>query len=115
MRHLTHKNSLLFFKVQTPQTPQQNTLKIKNCESCGAPLPQDNNKKRAVMKVKCESCLSAEAIQPQIFVVATAPDTSVKFEESTGTQTQPTTLGKLFISFMHNMSFYLIKKHVHES
>lgn len=40
------------------------------------------------MKVKCETCLSAEAIQPQIFVVATAPDTStVKFEESTGTQT----------------------------
>lgn len=46
------------------------------------------------MKVKCESCLSAEAIQPQIFVVATAPDTSVKFEESTGTQTQPSSLGK---------------------
>lgn len=45
------------------------------------------------MKVKCESCLSAEAIQPQIFVVATAPDTSVKFEESTGTQTQA--LGKI--------------------
>lgn len=39
-------------------------------------------------QVKCETCLSAEAIQPQIFVVATAPDTStVKFEESTGTQT----------------------------
>lgn len=76
------------FQVQTQQPQQQNTLKIKNCESCGAPLPQDNNKKRAVMKVKCESCLSAEAIQPQIFVVATAPDTSVKFEESTGTQTQ---------------------------
>ncbi|KAJ3652558.1 hypothetical protein Zmor_018512 [Zophobas morio] len=70
------------------QPPQQNTLKIKNCESCGAPLPQDNNKKRAVMKVKCENCLSAEAIQPQIFVVATASDAaSVKFEESTGTQT----------------------------
>nr|XP_023022526.1 zinc finger protein 160-like [Leptinotarsa decemlineata] len=76
-------------QVQTqPQPQQQNTLKIKNCQSCGAPLPQDNNKKRAVMKVKCENCLSAEAIQPQIFVVATAPDTSVKFEESTGTQTQ---------------------------
>ncbi|KAB0791544.1 hypothetical protein PPYR_03344 [Photinus pyralis] len=71
------------------QTQPQNTLKIKNCESCGAPLPQDTNKKRAVMKVKCETCLSAEAIQPQIFVVATAPDatTTVKFEESTGTQT----------------------------
>lgn len=40
------------------------------------------------MKVKCENCLSAEAIQPQIFVVATASDsTAVKFEESTGTQT----------------------------
>ncbi|KAG5878550.1 hypothetical protein JTB14_018872 [Gonioctena quinquepunctata] len=80
-------------QVQTQPQPQQqqqqqNTLKIKNCQSCGAPLPQDNNKKRAVMKVKCENCLSAEAIQPQIFVVATAPDTSVKFEESTGTQTQ---------------------------
>ena len=51
-------------------------------------MPQDNNKKRAVMKVKCENCLSAEAIQPQIFVVATASDAaSVKFEESTGTQT----------------------------
>lgn len=72
-----------------PQSQPQNTLKIKNCESCGAPLPQDTNKKRAVMKVKCETCLSAEAIQPQIFVVATAPDSSstVKFEESTGTQT----------------------------
>lgn len=71
-----------------PQVSQpQNTLKIKNCESCGAPLPQDNNKKRAVMKVKCENCLSAEAIQPQIFVVATASDSNVKFEESTGTQT----------------------------
>lgn len=71
------------------QTQPQNTLKIKNCESCGAPLPQDTNKKRAVMKVKCETCLSAEAIQPQIFVVATAQDatTTVKFEESTGTQT----------------------------
>lgn len=80
---------VLLFKVQPQQQPQQNTLKIKNCESCGAPLPQDNNKKRAVMKVKCESCLSAEAIQPQIFVVATAPDTQVKFEESAGTQTQP--------------------------
>lgn len=46
------------------------------------------------MKVKCETCLSAEAIQPQIFVVATAPDTStVKFEESTGTQTT-SNLGK---------------------
>lgn len=73
---------------------QSNALKIKNCESCGAPLPQDNNKKRAVMKVKCESCLSAESIQPQIFVVATAPDTTtVKFEESTGTQTNNTNLG----------------------
>lgn len=49
------------------------------------------------MKVKCENCLSTEAIQPQIFVVATAPDASVKFEESTGTQTQPTTLGKRFM------------------
>lgn len=79
---------------QQQQQQPQNTLKIKNCESCGAPLPQDNNKKRAVMKVKCETCLSAEAIQPQIFVVATAPDTSaVKFEESTGTQTT-STLGK---------------------
>ncbi|XP_044763269.1 zinc finger protein 723-like isoform X2 [Coccinella septempunctata] len=79
-------------QVVTTQA-QPNTLKIKNCESCGAPLPQDNNKKRAVMKVKCESCLSAEAIQPQIFVVATAPDTStVKFEESTGTQTTSTNL-----------------------
>ncbi|XP_018334272.1 zinc finger protein 678 isoform X2 [Agrilus planipennis] len=74
-------------QAQTQQQPQ-NTLKIKNCESCGAPLPQDTNKKRAVMKVKCETCLSAEAIQPQIFVVTTAPDSStVKFEESTGTQT----------------------------
>ncbi|KAF5290087.1 hypothetical protein FQA39_LY14868 [Lamprigera yunnana] len=74
---------------QQTQSQPQNTLKIKNCESCGAPLPQDTNKKRAVMKVKCETCLSAEAIQPQIFVVATAPDSSstVKFEESTGTQT----------------------------
>lgn len=84
--------------TQTAQQQQQpqNTLKIKNCESCGAPLPQDNNKKRAVMKVKCENCLNAEAIQPQIFVVATAPDnTTVKFEESTGTQTQ-TNLGGLF-------------------
>lgn len=78
----------------TQQQQPQNTLKIKNCETCGAPLPQDNNKKRAVMKVKCETCLSAEAIQPQIFVVATAPDTSsVKFEESTGTQTT-SNLGK---------------------
>ncbi|KAK9886330.1 hypothetical protein WA026_015842 [Henosepilachna vigintioctopunctata] len=74
--------------VTTQAQTQQNTLKIKNCESCGAHLPQDNNKKRAVMKVKCETCLSAEAIQPQIFVVATATDsTGVKFEESTGTQT----------------------------
>lgn len=89
--------TVFYLQVQTQQAPQQNTLKIKNCESCGAPLPQDNNKKRAVMKVKCESCLSAEAIQPQIFVVATAPDTSVKFEESTGTQTQPTTLGKIIL------------------
>lgn len=74
---------------QQQQSQPQNTLKIKNCESCGAPLPQDTNKKRAVMKVKCETCLSAEAIQPQIFVVATAPDatSTVKFEESTGTQT----------------------------
>lgn len=47
------------------------------------------------MKVKCESCLSAEAIQPQIFVVATAPDPTVKFEETTGTQTQ-STLGKVY-------------------
>ncbi|XP_072382363.1 transcription factor Clamp-like isoform X1 [Diabrotica undecimpunctata] len=81
------------FQVQQQPQPPQNTLKIKNCESCGAPLPQDNNKKRAVMKVKCENCLSAEAIQPQIFVVAAAPDTSVKFEESTGTQTQTQALG----------------------
>ncbi|CAH0549217.1 unnamed protein product [Brassicogethes aeneus] len=71
---------------QAPQQQQQNTLKIKNCETCNAPLPQDTNKKRAVMKVKCENCLSAESIQPQIFVVQTAPDT-IKFEESTGTQT----------------------------
>ncbi|KAJ8972615.1 hypothetical protein NQ317_004670 [Molorchus minor] len=78
---------------QQQQPQQQNTLKIKNCETCGAPLPQDNNKKRAVMKVKCENCLSADAIPQQIFVVAAAPDASVKFEESTGTQTQSTTLG----------------------
>ncbi|XP_030747427.1 zinc finger protein 98-like isoform X5 [Sitophilus oryzae] len=94
-------------KIQSHQQPQQqqqvqaqsqqstsqgNTLKIKNCETCGAPLPQDTNKKRAVMKVKCENCLNAEAIQPQIFVVAAAPETpTVKFEESsTGTQTQST-------------------------
>ncbi|KAL1502611.1 hypothetical protein ABEB36_007730 [Hypothenemus hampei] len=79
-------------QTQSQQTAQVNTLKIKNCETCGAPLPQDTNKKRAVMKVKCENCLSAESIQPQIFVVAAAPDpTPVKFEESTGTQTQNST------------------------
>ncbi|XP_060533453.1 zinc finger protein 62-like [Cylas formicarius] len=75
-------------QTQQQSQQQQNTLKIKNCESCGTLLPQDTNKKRAVMKVKCENCLSAEAIQPQIFVVAAAPETAVKFEESTGTQTQ---------------------------
>ncbi|XP_066153615.1 transcription factor Clamp-like isoform X2 [Euwallacea fornicatus] len=85
-------------QAQNPQqTGQQvNTLKIKNCETCGAPLQQDTNKKRAVMKVKCENCLSAESIQPQIFVVAAAPEPAptIKFEESTGTQTQsPTALG----------------------
>ncbi|XP_056641336.1 zinc finger protein 665-like isoform X1 [Diorhabda sublineata] len=85
------QNQQQHFQVQTQ--PQQNTLKIKNCESCGAPLPQDNNKKRAVMKVKCENCLSAEAIQPQIFVVAAAPDATVKYEETTGTQTQTQALG----------------------
>lgn len=76
-------------QLPPPQSHAQNTLKIKDCESCGGPLPQDTNKKRAVMKVKCETCLSAESIQPQIYVVATAPDSSstVKFEESTGTQT----------------------------
>lgn len=93
------QNDLKTHKIQSHQPQQvtaqqqqaQNALKIKNCESCGTPLPQDTNKKRAVMKVKCETCLSAESIQPQIFVVATAPDSStVKFEEST---TQTTTLG----------------------
>lgn len=92
----------------TQQQQPQNTLKIKNCESCGAPLPQDNNKKRAVMKVKCENCLNAEAIQPQIFVVATAPDTAtVKFEESTGTQTQ-TNLGWLCACFEMLSTWYTI-------
>lgn len=49
-------NLLLAQQVQQQQQAQQqqqqvNTLKIKNCETCGAPLPQDTNKKRAVMKV----------------------------------------------------------------
>lgn len=92
-----HQQQQQQVQQQAQQQQQQvNTLKIKNCESCGAPLPQDNNKKRAVMKVKCENCLSAEAIQPQIFVVAatTDPPATIKFEESTGTQTQsPSNLG----------------------
>ncbi|XP_050309083.1 zinc finger protein 678-like isoform X2 [Anthonomus grandis grandis] len=86
-----HQQGQQQVQAQSQQTTQQvtvNTLKIKNCETCGAPLPQDTNKKRAVMKVKCETCLSAEAIQPQIFVVAAAPEPQIKFEESTGTQTQ---------------------------
>lgn len=83
----THQNTQQQVVTAQSQT-QQNTLKIKNCESCGTLLPQDNNKKRAVMKVKCETCLSTEAIQPQIFVVAAAPDTTgIKFEEATETQT----------------------------
>ncbi|CAH1993376.1 unnamed protein product [Acanthoscelides obtectus] len=77
-------------QVQQTQPQSQNSLKVKNCETCGAPLQPDTNKKRAVMKVRCENCLSAEAIQPQIFVVATAETSTVKYEE---THTQTTTLG----------------------
>ena len=65
------------------------------------------------MKVKCENCLSAEAIQPQIFVVATASDAaSVKFEESTGTQTS-NNLGEGNVTEQWFFVKYIINKFVH--
>lgn len=86
----THQNNHQPQQQQVQVTHAQQAQKIKTCETCGTPLPQEGNKKRAVMKTKCETCLSAEAIQPQqIFVVASAPaDATVKFEETTATQTQ---------------------------